>query len=77
MPPKRITLLATWADTVTMATKEHMDSGYKEHFSRPKLNYHLLGEQKIPGFLRRLYALISVHRESLQSQRIQCRPRHL
>lgn len=39
MPPKRITLLATWADTVTMATKEHMDSGYKEHFSRPKLPF--------------------------------------
>lgn len=50
-------------------------AGTKSTLAGP--NYHLLGEQKIPGFLRRLYALISVHRESLQSQRIQCRPRHL
>lgn len=42
------------------------------------LNYHLLGEQKKnPGFLRRLYALISMHCESPQLQRVLCRPRHM
>lgn len=75
MPPKRITLLATWADTLPWRPKSTWIAGTKSTLAGP--NYHLLGEQKIPGFLRRLYALISVHRESLQSQRIQCRPRHL
>lgn len=55
MPPKRITLLTTWVDTVTIATNEHMDSGTKNTLAG--LNYHLLGGQKIPRFLETIVCL--------------------